>query len=88
MRVLQPGGELDLALEPPGARPGCVLRQEDLEGDRTVVAKVAREVDDSHAAAADLALDGVAVGKRLANSLRHSHARLRGGNPGWSSDRK
>jgi hypothetical protein len=58
------GGDLNLAQEPLGPDALGELRQEDLKGDVTVVLRVAGEVDDRVAAAAELALDGVAVGQR------------------------
>ena len=64
--VLQPGGELDLALEALGAERGGELGEEHLEGDRAVVPEVLGEVDDGHAAAAELALERVAVGECVA----------------------
>ena len=76
--MLEASGEADLALEPLGAGLGGEVGEQDLEGDRTVVAEIACEVDHAHAAAAELALDGVAVGERLANLLRHGHARAPG----------
>jgi hypothetical protein len=39
MGMLQPGSEIDLALELLGAGASGELGQEDLEGDRTVVAE-------------------------------------------------
>ena len=61
--MLQPGGELDLALEALGAERGGQLGVEHLERDRPVVAEVVGEVDRGHAAAPELALDAVAVGQ-------------------------
>jgi hypothetical protein len=59
--VLEPGGEADLALEALGAERGRELRQEDLEGDWAVVPEVLGQVDHSHAAPAELALDPVVI---------------------------
>ena len=59
--MLQPGGELDLALEPLGAERGGQLGVEHLERDRPVVPEVLGEVDRGHAAAAELALEPVAI---------------------------
>ena len=69
---------LDLALEALGAERGGELGQEDLEGDRAVVAEVVRQVDDGHAAAAELALERVAVGEGVAQAVRHAHGGSRG----------
>ena len=41
-----------------------------------VVPEVVREVDGGHAAAAELALEGVAVGEGVAQAVRHSHGGL------------
>ena len=63
VRVLQPGGELDLAQEPLGAERCGELRMEHLERDRPVVLQVLGQVDGRHAAAAELAVERVAVGE-------------------------
>ena len=52
-----------------GPRPARELGVEDLEGDGAVVPEVAGEVDRGHAAAAELALEGVAAGERGAQGL-------------------
>ena len=44
-RVLEPGGEPDLALEPLGAEQGGEVGMEHLERDRPVVLQVPGEVD-------------------------------------------
>ena len=59
--MLQPGGELDLALEPLGAERGGELGVEHLERDRPVVPQVLGQVDRGHAAPAELALEPVAI---------------------------
>jgi hypothetical protein len=59
--MLKPGGQLGLAKEPLRTQGRRQLRSEQLEGDRTVMAKVVREVDGRHAALAELTLDAVAV---------------------------
>jgi hypothetical protein len=61
--MLQVGGEPDLAEKALRAEPGGELRPEQLDRDGAVVLEVAREVDGSHAAAAELPLDAVAVGE-------------------------
>ena len=73
MGMLEPGGEADLALETLGAEGGGELAEEHLEGDGPVVADVMGQVDGGHPAAAELALDGVAVGEGVAQAVRHSH---------------
>jgi hypothetical protein len=72
--MLEPCRDTDLAPEPLGAGSRGRLREQDLERHGTVVPKVACEVDHPHPAAPQLALDRVAIGERLANCLRHSHA--------------
>ena len=67
------GGELDLALEPLGAEGGGELREQDLQRDRAVVPEVLSQVDDGHAAAAQLALERVAVRECIAQAIRHAH---------------
>ncbi len=71
MRVLKTGGELDLTEEPVGADGRCQLGVEHLERHRPVVANVVSEVDDGHAAAAELALDAVMVGQRNLEASQH-----------------
>ena len=71
-------GESDLALEALGPERGGELGVEHLERDRPLVPEVVGEVDGGHAAAAELALEGVAVGERVAHTLRHSHEGLLG----------
>ena len=60
--MLQPSAEADLAQETIGSYRVSQLRAQDLERDRTVVPDMVGEVDRSHAAATELALDAVAVG--------------------------
>jgi hypothetical protein len=74
--MLQPGGEMDLALETFGAESGGELGEEDLERDGTVVAEVVSEIDDGHSAAPELALDSVAIGKGVAERVRDSDVEL------------
>jgi hypothetical protein len=59
MRVLEPCGEPDLALEPFRAERGGELGEENLERDRTVVLDVAGEIDRGHATPAELTLERV-----------------------------
>ena len=68
--MLEPGGEPDLAQEPLGAERGGELGVQHLERDRPVVPEVLREVDRGHAAAAELALERVAVAAAPASELR------------------
>ena len=71
--MLEPGGEADLALEALGAERGGELGEQDLERDRAVVPEVVGQVDDGHAAAPELALEGVAVREGVAQAFRHPH---------------
>jgi hypothetical protein len=57
--MLQPGAELDLAEEAIGPDGLGQLRMEHLQGDRTLVTEVMRQVDHGHPTAAELALDAV-----------------------------
>ena len=59
--MLEPGGELNLVLEPLGAERGSELGVEHLERDRSLVLDVAGEIDRRHAPASELALEHVAV---------------------------
>jgi hypothetical protein len=61
MWMLQAGGQLDLALEPVGADQRPQLGTQDLQRDGAFVPDIAREIDGSHPAAAELALDHVSV---------------------------
>jgi hypothetical protein len=63
VRVVETRSQLDLPKEPLGAQRLRQLGMENLQGDRTVVPEIASEVDRSHAAAPELALDDVAVGQ-------------------------
>ena len=63
VRVVEPGGEPDLPDEPLGAQRVRQLGMENLQGDGAVVPEIAGQVDGGHAAAAELALEHVAVGQ-------------------------
>jgi len=65
--MLQPRQDPDLAQEPLGSLVAEDLGAHDLDGDGAVVLAVAGQVDGGHAAAAQLALHGVAIaqGRRL-----------------------
>jgi len=81
VRMLEPGGEADLALEPVGTERGGQRGMEHLERHRAVVLEVLREEDRGHAPAPELALEGVA-GAQAFLKLRAQvgHAR-----PGWGT---
>ena len=75
--MLEPGGEADLAKEALGAEAHGELGVEHLERDRAVVPEVAGEPDGGHAAAAELALERVAVPQAFAqHGYRVGHAAL------------
>ena len=80
--MLQPGREADLPLEALGAEAGGEMLVEELERDRPVVTEVLRQPNRGHAAAPELALEGVAVAQsRAQRCYRIGHGtRCRG----WS----
>src|SRR5262249_818044 len=55
-------GDLDLGPEPLRRNAGREFGAEDFDGDQAAVSQVAGEVDRGHAAAPELALDGVSAG--------------------------
>ena len=59
------GGDLDLAQEAFGSERLGELGPEQLEGDAALIAVVDRQIDDRHAAAAELALDRVATAEAI-----------------------
>ena len=59
--MLQPCRDLDLAQEAVGAEAERQVGMQHFDGHRPVVPHVLRQVDGRHAAAPDLAFDGVAV---------------------------
>ena len=61
MRVLQPGGELDLALEPLDVDRGAELGRQHLDDDLAAEPGLLGEEDAAHAAAAQLPQDAVGV---------------------------
>ena len=67
--MLKVGGGLDLNEEALSPHQGCQLRLQDLHGHLPVVLQVLSQIDRSHTSAADLALDGVAVGKCLSQTF-------------------
>ena len=64
VRMAEIGCGLDFEQKPFGAQRGPNFRTKNLDGDIPVVLQVAREIQCSHAAAAELALDGVAACER------------------------
>ena len=79
VRMREAGGRARLAQEPLARLGGArEVRRQHLDGDVAVELHVAREVDDAHAAAAELALEGVLAGEggleleEFAAELRHA----------------
>ncbi len=69
VRMLQRRGEPDLTLEPFRPQRHAGFGIHDLERDRPAVFDVGGEVDDSHAAAAQLPLEHVPIPERISESL-------------------
>jgi hypothetical protein len=88
VRVLQPGGEADLPLEPFEAEGGGEAGVEHLERDRPVVLEIVRQVDRGHAAAADLPAQLVAAGERKTKALRVAHTGASGVRGGDGHERR
>src|SRR5204862_7269893 len=79
MRVLETGGDLDLAQEPVGAERDREVGAKDLTGDITIEPHISRTVDDRHAAAPDFAFERVMPGERrseAADLVRSAHVTL------------
>ncbi len=77
VRMLEPGGQLDLPLEPLGAERGRQLGMEHLQGDGSLVANVLGQVDGGHPAPAELALEPIAIRQTACKLLALvSHSRL------------
>ena len=81
VRVLQPGGDADLAGEALGAEGRGELGAEHLDGDLAVVLQVVGEVDGGHAALAELALDPVGGAEGTLKLVAQVAGR---GTAGWS----
>ena len=75
--MLEPGGELDLALEPLGPERDGQLGVQHLERHGPVVPEVVREVDGGHAAPPELALDPVSPGQMRLQGLQLGHVTAR-----------
>ncbi len=71
MRMLEPRGELDLALKALRAQTGGEVRMEHLEGHGALVLDVLGEVDRRHAPAPELAFEQVAVAEGLSELGRN-----------------
>ena len=76
--MLEAGGDSNLPEKALGAECGDQLVAQDLDGDGPVVLEVAGEVDRGHAAAAQLALEAVAVaegGLKRRHGIGQAHTR-------------
>ena len=82
-RVIHLGDDLRLALEALLELRGQVARGDELDGDLAVEQRVARAVDDAHAAAPELPEDLVAVGELRADHRTLPTAGSRGLRRGW-----
>ena len=65
----EPGGHFDLPEKPLRAERRRDLGAEDLDGDGAAVPEIAREVHGGHPAAAQLTIEGVAVGQGRAQGV-------------------
>ncbi len=63
VRMLEPGGDLDLGEEAIAANHGAQLGMEDLDGDLAAVLQVFGEIHRGHAALAQLAVEAVTIGE-------------------------
>jgi hypothetical protein len=63
--MLEAGGDLDLLHKALGAERMGQLLVQDLEGDGPIVPEIARQVDRTHAAPAELALEQVTVAEGI-----------------------
>ena len=74
VRVLEPGGDADLAGEPLGAQGGGELGAEHLDRDLAIVLEVISQEHGRHAALAELALDAVGGAESLLELVAQVHA--------------
>src|SRR5918994_707778 len=75
MGMLEARGDLDLLEKALGTEDRGELRVQDLECNPAAVPNVLRQVDRSHAAGPELALDAVAIDERCRDAFGHcSHA--------------
>src|SRR3954469_15231977 len=63
MRMLELGGEADLAEEAIGPEHGSQVGPEYFDGDKAIVLEFVRQIHRRHAAPPELTLDGVAAGE-------------------------
>src|SRR4029077_13618829 len=76
--VVELGGDLDFAQEPGGADGGGDFGPQDLDGYRAAVLLIQGEVDDGHAAPAQLPLDAVPSGEASTETLGDAVVRWHG----------
>ena len=76
--MLQPGGDFDLAQEPPGAECRRELRVQNLDRDRPMVLQVLREEHRRHTPPTQLTLDRVAVSESGTERLEQIGHRMSG----------
>ena len=72
--MAQPGGELNLAEETFAAERFGDVRTENLDRDVPSVLAIVREIHGGHAAATELAIEFVPVGKGAGKSVQVGHA--------------
>src|SRR5688500_20262922 len=72
MRMVEPGGDLYLAEKPVGSERGRQLGVENLDRHGAGVLSILREVNGSHAAAPERALDVVLVGEGFLEAVQHA----------------
>ena len=73
--MLQPGGELDLPVEPLGVHPGEQIRRQHLHDDISPQCLLTRQEHPRHAAAAKLARDRVRRAERVLELFAEGHGR-------------
>ena len=83
MRVLETGGDLDLAQEPVGAERDCKLGAQDLHGDVAIEPHIPRPVDHRHATAPDFAFDSVTPGQRRSEAADLTRSSTHVTLPAW-----
>jgi hypothetical protein len=70
--MAKPGSHLDLSQEPLIPEPGRQVGVENLQGDATMKLEILCQVDRGHAAATELALEGIAVAQGISEISRSS----------------
>ena len=70
--MVQPGCELDLPQKPIGAERRGEIGMQNLECYEAFVLRILREIHGCHSTPAELAVDRVVIGERVANSFERS----------------